>query len=72
MKTKTVWGEFRTRDGRCTHRVLTVKTERDRCSWVVCNVCGKEGPKKHSYMLALICFATATVDQHPRARRRGK
>ena len=53
---------------RCTHRELVVRTERDRCSWVACRKCGKKGPKKHSYMLALICFATSTVNQHPRRR----
>ncbi len=54
---------------RCVHRQLVVKTERDRCSWVHCHGCGKRGPKKHSYVLALIAFAVATVDQHPRVRR---
>lgn len=53
----------------CTHRNIEVKTERDRCSWVVCKGCRKRGPKKHSYMLALICFATSTVNQHPRKPR---
>lgn len=53
---------------RCSHRFLTVLTEKDRCSWVVCNGCDKRGPRKHSYMLALICFATSTVDQHPRRK----
>lgn len=53
----------------CSHRNLVVRTERDRCSWVECLNCPKVGPRKHSYMLALICFATATVNQHPRRRR---
>ena len=53
----------------CSHRQLVVKTERDRCSWVQCTKCKKKGPKKHSYMLALICFATSTVNQHPRRKR---
>ena len=54
---------------RCTHRERVVRTESDRCSWVACRKCGKKGPKKHSYMLALICFATSTVNQHPRRKR---
>lgn len=53
----------------CSHRNIEVKAERDRCSWAVCRECGKTGPKKHSYMLALICFATSTVNQHPRKRK---
>jgi polyferredoxin len=51
---------------KCTHRFLQVRTEKDRCSWATCMDCKKKGPKKHSYMLALICFATATINQHPR------
>lgn len=54
---------------RCAHRQLVVKTERDRCSWVVCSGCKKKGPKKHSYLLALIAFAMQTVDQHPRRKK---
>jgi hypothetical protein len=54
----------------CTHRHLVVKTEADGCSWVQCTDCRKRGPCKHSYMLAVICFATATVNQHPREKRR--
>lgn len=54
---------------RCTHRWLRVLTERDRCSWVTCDQCGKTGPKKHSYLLALVAWALHTVNQHPRARR---
>ncbi|HEX5461850.1 MAG TPA: hypothetical protein VFX20_17940 [Steroidobacteraceae bacterium] len=54
---------------RCSHRNLVVRTEGDRCSWVQCADCRKVGPAKHSYMLALICFATATVNQHPRRKR---
>lgn len=53
---------------RCTHRVLRVRTEKDGCSWVECLTCRKTGPCKHSYMLAVICFATQTVNQHPRVR----
>lgn len=54
---------------RCSHRSLVIRTEGDRCSWVQCLDCPKHGPRKHSYMLALICFATATVNQHPRRKR---
>lgn len=54
---------------RCVHRNLVIRTEGDRCSWVQCLDCPKHGPRKHSYMLALVCFATATVNQHPRPRR---
>lgn len=53
---------------RCSHRYLQVHTEADHCSWVKCLHCRKTGPRKHSYMLAVICFATATVNQHPRRR----
>lgn len=53
---------------RCSHRFLVVKTEKDRCSWVVCR-CGKRGPKKHSIVLALVAFAVAIGDQHPRRKR---
>lgn len=55
---------------RCVHRNLIIRTEADRCSWVECSNCPKKGPKKHSYMLALICFATSTVNQHPRGNRK--
>lgn len=54
---------------RCSHRALRVHTESDRCSWVECILCKKEGPKKHSYILALIAFAMKTADQHPRKRK---
>jgi hypothetical protein len=52
---------------RCAHRKLEVKTEKDRCSWVQCK-CGKRGPKKHSVVLALVAFAVAVGDQHPRRK----
>lgn len=51
---------------RCSHRCLTVKTEEDRCSWVVCQTCKRKGPAKHSYLTALIAFAMSTLDGHPR------
>ena len=51
---------------KCAHRLIRVRTERDRCSWVVCEVCGKGGPAKHSYTLALLAWALHLVNQHPR------
>lgn len=53
---------------RCGHRKLEVKTEKDRCSWVVCTTCGKRGPKKHSVIMALVAFAVTLGDQHPRKK----
>lgn len=50
---------------RCTHRHLTVRTEKDRCSWVECE-CGLKGPNKHSYTLALLAWALKLTNQHPR------
>lgn len=55
---------------RCSHRKLEIKTERDRCSWVVCRSgCRKRGPKKHSVVMAIMAFAVSLGDQHPRSRR---
>jgi hypothetical protein len=53
---------------RCTHRYLRVRTEKDRCSWVECQHCGKTGPSKHSYTLAILAWALALTNQHPRKR----
>lgn len=53
---------------RCAHRALAIMTEKDRCSWVVCQRCRKRGPKKHSIVMALVAFAVALGDQHPRRR----
>ena len=50
----------------CTHRRITVLTEPDKCSWVQCQDCGKEGPKKHSYTLALLAWIVCLADKHPR------
>ncbi len=44
---------------RCAHRELVVKTEKDRCNWVLCKGCKKRGPKKHSVMLAIMAFGMA-------------
>lgn len=48
---------------KCQHRVLHVIRERDRCSYVKCASCGKVGPKKHSYLLALIAWIVRVGDQ---------
>lgn len=50
----------------CSHRFLQVKTESDRCSWVQCEVCKKQGPKKHSYLLAILAWGLHLTNQHPR------
>ena len=54
----------------CAHRKLEVKTEKDRCSWVVCRErgCRKRGPKKHSVQLAVIAWGVSLSDGHPRKR----
>jgi hypothetical protein len=54
---------------RCSHRLIQVYTEKDRCSWVHCVQCDKEGPKKHSYTLALLAWALHVCNQHPRAKK---
>lgn len=54
---------------RCTHRVLELRTERDRCTWVMCMICSKEGPKKHSQTLALLAWIVSLGNQHPRRKR---
>lgn len=50
----------------CRHRLIEVKTERDACSWVRCKGCGKSGPKKHSYLLAVLAWAMHLTNMHPR------
>lgn len=52
---------------RCTHRMLLVATEKDRCSWVQCMTCNKKGPRKHSYLLAVVAWLAAIGNQHPRS-----
>lgn len=54
---------------RCTHRLLELHTEKDRCTWAVCGKCGKAGPKKHSQTLALLAWILHSGNQHPRKRR---
>lgn len=53
---------------KCGHRHLTIQTEKDRCSWVRCAQCGKEGPAKHSIPFALLAWVVALGDQHPRPK----
>jgi polyferredoxin len=48
---------------RCQHRVLIVAREKDRCSFVKCRSCGKVGPKKHSYGLALVAWIVCVADR---------
>lgn len=57
---------------RCTHRLLRVMTEKDRCSWGKCLNCGLEGPKKHSYTLALMAWALFLTSDHPERRAHGR
>lgn len=59
---------MKAKGSRCKHRVIYVETEDDRCSWVVCSFCGKKGPRKHSYTLALIAWALHVCNQHPRGK----
>lgn len=53
---------------KCRHWVLELHTEADRCTWVVCAMCGKMGPKKHSQTLALLAWIVHLGNQHPRAK----
>jgi hypothetical protein len=53
---------------RCLHRSITVRTEADGRSWVVCE-CGLSGPRKHSYALALMAWVVKLSSDHPRRRR---
>jgi len=53
----------------CSHRILRVRTEADRCSWVECMGCGKTGPKKHSYLLGVVAWLATLGNQHPRQPR---
>jgi hypothetical protein len=58
-------------DARCGHRFLEVRTEKGRCSWVVCdNGCGAKGPKKHSVALALIAWVLYISSDHPKRRKK--
>jgi hypothetical protein len=56
----------RERQKRCPHRRLVLLTEEDRCTWVVCDVCKKTGPRKHSQTLALLAWIVHLANQHPR------
>lgn len=57
---------------RCTHRLLMLQTERDRCTWVECGQCGKVGPKKHSVITAVMAWLLSLGDQHPRPKRKAR
>jgi hypothetical protein len=58
----------RERQRRCTHRMLALCSETDRCTWVMCYHCKKEGPKKHSQTLALLAWIVHLGNQHPRRK----
>lgn len=53
----------------CAHRVLEIRTEKDRCSWVECCHCDLRGPKKHSVLLALLAWAVFISSDHPKRRK---
>lgn len=53
---------------RCSHRLLRIDTEHDRCYWVQCEECLKLGPKKHSYLLAVLAWGLHLTNQHPRVK----
>lgn len=57
---------------RCTHRLLILHTEKDRCTWVQCGRCKKVGPKKHSLTKALLAWILCLGDQHPRPKRKAR
>jgi hypothetical protein len=54
---------------RCTHRMLWLDTEKDRCTWVLCTKCGLKGPKKHSQTLALLAWILFLANDHPKRRK---
>lgn len=58
----------REKQKKCTHRVLELCTEKDRCTWVMCMMCNKTGPKKHSQTMALLAWVLHLANQHPRRR----
>lgn len=53
---------------RCKHLWLHLKTEKDRCWWVMCQGCEQTGPAKNTQALALVAWALQTVNQHPRTK----
>lgn len=52
----------------CKHKVLLIRTEKDRCSWVECGDCKVESPKKHSVTLALCAWIVFASNDHPKRR----
>jgi hypothetical protein len=58
---------------KCHHKILLIRTERDRCSWVECvDQCGVSGPKKHSVTLALCAWILFLANDHPKRRKHAK
>lgn len=57
---------------RCTHRHLSLETEKDRCTWVRCISCNLAGPAKHSQTLALLAWIVFIANDHPKRRKRMK
>lgn len=51
------------------HRLLEIRTEKDRCSWVECCHCDLCGPKKHSAVLALLAWVLFVASDHPKRRK---
>jgi hypothetical protein len=56
---------------KCEHRVLVIDSEPDGCTWVLCQVCGKTGPHKHSITLALLAWIVRLSDERSESRHRG-
>jgi hypothetical protein len=54
----------------CKHKILDIRTEKDRCSWVQCQTCGAKAPKKHSVTLALCAWIIYASNDHPKRRKR--
>lgn len=52
----------------CQHKLLQVRTESDRCSWIQCDTCKVKGPKKHSVTLALLAWVLYLANDHPKRR----
>jgi|GEM_PF-4249347 len=57
---------------RCAHKLLAVRTERDRCTWIECQTCRAKGPKKHSVTLALCAWIVYLSNDHPIRRKAAK
>lgn len=48
---------------RCTHRILEIRTESDKCVWIACRRCELVGPAKHSVTLALLAWIMVLSNQ---------